>query len=109
MDFKRIFQIPILAWFVSVIFIFRSSCYLFKKVAPVYLTSAFNVNKRKGKNTQAITMRKTHIHHWREPYVFRNNANYFEWLFWEVVRSLNLNISYFEKDTFKSNWSGSAF
>jgi hypothetical protein len=81
MDFKRIFQIlPILALVrPQSIFIFGSSCYLFKKVVAVYLTSALiNVNKRKGKNTQAIAMRSTHINRLTRTYVFRNNANYFE-------------------------------
>jgi hypothetical protein len=36
----------------------------------------------------------------------RNNAEYFEWLLKNAVRSLNLNIVILKKDTFKSNWSG---
>jgi hypothetical protein len=59
MDFKRIFKYFQLGLVrPQSIFIFGSSCYLFKIVAPVYLTSALiNINKERKKNTQAIAMR----------------------------------------------------
>jgi hypothetical protein len=55
MDFKRIFQIlPLALVRPQSIFIFGSSCYLFKIVAPVYPSALININKEKEKTLRLL-------------------------------------------------------
>jgi hypothetical protein len=102
MDFKRIFKYFLLALVrPQSIFIFGSSCYLFKIVAPVYLTSALLIKERK----------KNRLLPWEYSYQHMTRTYVFEIMlitsndFWRRF-GLNLNIVILKKDTFKSNWSG---